>query len=155
MADMYERIDELLKKRGITGAKMSSDLNMSRSFMTELRKGRAKSVKLDTAQKIADYLQVSVRYLTTGIPDNVIECIDDENPWQVDLLDAFDTMELDNQIATVHLVQNIAKNKISPSEFVLTEGEKKLILLFRKLPADLQESYPVALEMTLKAQGLL
>lgn len=43
----------------------------------------------------------------------------------------------------------------SPSEFVLTEGEKKLILLFRKLPADLQESYPVALEMTLKAQGLL
>jgi transcriptional regulator with XRE-family HTH domain len=43
----------------------------------------------------------------------------------------------------------------SPDEFVLTEGEKKLILLFRKLPADLQESYPVALEMTLKAQGLL
>lgn len=43
----------------------------------------------------------------------------------------------------------------SPDELVLTEGEKKLILLFRKLPADLQESYPVALEMHLKALGLL
>ena len=35
------RIDALLKERGITGAKMSTDLGMSRSFMTELRKGRA------------------------------------------------------------------------------------------------------------------
>ena len=63
MADMYKRIDELLAERGITGAKMSSDLGMSRSFMTELRKGRAKSVKLETAQKIADYFDVSVHYL--------------------------------------------------------------------------------------------
>ena len=63
MADMYERIDALLKERGITGAKMSGDLGMSRSFMTELRKGRAKSIKIDTAKKIANYLGVSVEYL--------------------------------------------------------------------------------------------
>lgn len=63
MADMYKRIDELLTEKGISGAKMSNDLGMSRSFMTELRKGRAKSVKLETAQKIADYFGVSVRYL--------------------------------------------------------------------------------------------
>ena len=44
MTDMHKRIDDLLKERGISGAKMSSDLGMSRSFMTELRKGRAKSV---------------------------------------------------------------------------------------------------------------
>lgn len=63
MADMYKIIDELLNARGISGAKMSADLGMSRSFMTELRKGRAKSVKLETAQKIADYLGVSVSCL--------------------------------------------------------------------------------------------
>lgn len=63
MADMYKIIDELLTKKGISGAKMSADLGMSRSFMTELRKGRAKSVKLETAQKIADYLGVSVSTL--------------------------------------------------------------------------------------------
>ena len=63
MADMCKRIDELLTEKGITGAKMSQDLGMSRSFMTELRKGRAKSVKLETAQKIADYFGVSVHDL--------------------------------------------------------------------------------------------
>ena len=31
--------------------------------MTELRKGRAKSIKLETAQKIAEYFGVSVDYL--------------------------------------------------------------------------------------------
>lgn len=63
MADMYKIIDDLLTERGISGAKMSADLGMSRSFMTELRKGRAKSVKLETAQRIADYLGVSVSRL--------------------------------------------------------------------------------------------
>lgn len=42
---------------------MSADLGMSRSFMTELRKGRAKSIKAETAQKIADYFGVSTDYL--------------------------------------------------------------------------------------------
>ena len=63
MAEMYKKIDELLAQKGISGGKMSADLGMSRSFMTELRKGRAKSVKLETAQRIAAYLGVSVAYL--------------------------------------------------------------------------------------------
>lgn len=63
MADMYKIIDTLLTERGISGAKMSADLGMSRSFMTELRKGRAKSVKIETAQRIADYFGVSVGFL--------------------------------------------------------------------------------------------
>lgn len=66
MADMYKTIDALLREHGISGAKMSSDLGMSRSFMTELRSGRAKSIKAETAQKIADYFGVSLDYLLTG-----------------------------------------------------------------------------------------
>ena len=61
--NIAERIDALLKERGITGAKMSTDLGMSRSFMTELRKGRAKGVTADTAARIAKYLGVSTDYL--------------------------------------------------------------------------------------------
>lgn len=57
-------------------------------------------------------------------------------------------------VSTDYLIGKEEKEN-SPDEFVLTEGEKKLILLFRKLPAELQESYPVALEMHLKALGLL
>lgn len=63
MADMYKKIDELLKQRGISGAKMSQDLGMSRSFMTELRKGRAKGITMETAVKIADYFGISVAEL--------------------------------------------------------------------------------------------
>lgn len=107
MANMYERIDALLQSKGITGAKMSSDLGMSRSFMTELRKGRAKSVKIETAQKIANYLGVSVEYLTTGVPSNIYECPNNENPWEVELLDAFDQLDIDHQIAAVEHVQNM------------------------------------------------
>ena len=107
MADMYKRIDDLLAEKGITGAKMAQDLGMSRSFMTELRKGRAKSVKLETAQKIANYLGVSVAYLTTGLPANIYECPNDENPWEVELLDAFDQLDVDRQIKAVEHVQNM------------------------------------------------
>lgn len=69
MADLYKIIDELLQERGISGAKMSSDLGMSRSFMTELRKGRAKSIKTETARKIADYFGVSTDYLLGNVSD--------------------------------------------------------------------------------------
>ena len=58
-----ERIDGLLRERGISGSRMSADLGMSRSFMTELRKGRAKGVNAETAARIADYLGVSTDYL--------------------------------------------------------------------------------------------
>ncbi len=63
MSEVCKNIDKLLKERGISGVKMSDDLGMSRSFMTELRKGRAKSIKIETAQKIADYFGVTTDYL--------------------------------------------------------------------------------------------
>lgn len=63
MAEIHETIDQLLKERGISGAKMCKDLGMSRSFLTELRKGRAKGITTETAQKLADYFGVSTDYL--------------------------------------------------------------------------------------------
>ena len=63
-----ERIDGLLRERGISGSRMSTDLGMSRSFLTELRKGRARGINADTASRIADYLGVSVDYLLGKSP---------------------------------------------------------------------------------------
>lgn len=63
MADIYKNLEQLLQERGISGAKLCADLGMSRSFLTELRKGRAKGIRLETAQRIADYLSVSVSRL--------------------------------------------------------------------------------------------
>lgn len=66
MSDIYKNIDELLAKKGISGAKLCADLGMSRSFMTELRKGRIKSIRMETAQKIAEYLNIPVSRLLGG-----------------------------------------------------------------------------------------
>ncbi len=63
MEGICERIEALLKERGISGSKMSVDLGMSRSFMTELRKGRARGVNAETAARIAEYLGVTTDYL--------------------------------------------------------------------------------------------
>ena len=76
-----ERIDALLKERGISGSRMSSDLGMSRSFMTELRKGRARGVNAETAARIADYLGVSTDYLL-GKTDNEKR---EDDPLEVEL----------------------------------------------------------------------
>ena len=42
---------------------MCDDLGMSRSTLTELRKGRAKTINLEKASMIADYFGVSMDYL--------------------------------------------------------------------------------------------
>ena len=63
MEGICERIEALLRERGISGSKLSADLGMSRSFMTELRKGRPKGVNAETAARIAEYLGVTTDYL--------------------------------------------------------------------------------------------
>lgn len=45
---------------------MCNDIGISRSTMTELRKGRVTTLKLEKAKKIADYFNVPVDYLLTG-----------------------------------------------------------------------------------------
>ena len=68
MSTIYEIIDQLCAEKGISGSKMCDDLGMSRSTLTELRKGRAKTLKLEKASKIADYFGVSVDYLLGNEP---------------------------------------------------------------------------------------
>jgi len=78
MGNIYEAINSLLKEKGVSGAQMSKELGMSRSFMTELRKGRAKSIKAETAQKIAAYFGVSVSYLLGENVQNEASLINDD-----------------------------------------------------------------------------
>lgn len=63
MATLYERLAALCENRGIKGAQMCRDLEMSKSLMTDLKNGRKKGVNAETAQKIASYFNVSVGYL--------------------------------------------------------------------------------------------
>ena len=89
MVTLYERLSSLCEKKGIKGGKMCTDLGFSKSLMTDLKKGRKKSVNAETAQKIASYFDVSVGYLLgeedkkekpivqdDGLSEDMIELID-------------------------------------------------------------------------------
>lgn len=63
MCTLYDKIQHLCKENGITGARMCSDLGISKSTVTDLKSGRKKGVTALTAQKIASYFNVTVGYL--------------------------------------------------------------------------------------------
>ena len=63
MVTLYERLCLLCEEKGIKGGRMCTELGFSKSLMTDLKKGRKKSVNAETAQKIASYFGVSVGYL--------------------------------------------------------------------------------------------
>ena len=63
MSTIIETIDRLCAERGIKGSKLCDDLGISRSTLTELRKGRAKSLNIKKATLIANYFDVPLAYL--------------------------------------------------------------------------------------------
>jgi transcriptional regulator with XRE-family HTH domain len=63
MSSLYERLLSQCNEKGIKGARMCTDLGMSKSLMTDLKSGRKKGVNAETAQKIASYFNVTVGYL--------------------------------------------------------------------------------------------
>ena len=63
MSNLYKSLESLCKKRGITAYRMCKDVGIQPSIMTDLKKGRRSSVKVETDQRIADYFEVSVAEL--------------------------------------------------------------------------------------------
>ena len=63
MGNLYETINDLCKKQGITGYKLCEDTKISKGLLTDLKMGRRTGVSAVTAQKIASYFGVSVGYL--------------------------------------------------------------------------------------------
>lgn len=63
MGTLYENIMELCSERGIRGARLCSDIGISKGLLTDLKMGRRTGVSAVTAQKIASYFGVSVGYL--------------------------------------------------------------------------------------------
>ena len=77
MGNLYETIEGLCAQRSIRPGRLCSDLGLSRSLMTDLKMGRKKGLSAETAQKIADYLGVSVGYLLgQEAPRDVLEEVD-------------------------------------------------------------------------------
>lgn len=63
MLTIYERIDALCKERRTNVTAMCKELSIARSSLSELSRGRSKTLSADKMSKIAKYFGVSVDYL--------------------------------------------------------------------------------------------
>ena len=63
MSTLYNKIQELCEKRGVSGYRMCRDVGIQPSIITDLKMGRRSSMKAETAQKVAEYFYVTVGYL--------------------------------------------------------------------------------------------
>lgn len=66
MSDLYSNIHALCEKEGIKDGTLCANIGIRRSFLSELKSGRTKSLSAEVLSKIAAYFNVSVDYLLTG-----------------------------------------------------------------------------------------
>ena len=120
MSDLYNRIEILCKEKKISITTMCKESGASRASLSDLKVGRKQSLSADTLSKIAHYFSVSVDFLLTGKASyKPTQSSDEDNPWEIELLDAFDELDLGKQIEAVAHVQNLAngtETKKAPAE---------------------------------------
>lgn len=66
MSDLYSNIHALCENEGIKDGTLCANIGIRRSFLSELKAGRTKSLSAEVLSKIAAYFNVSVDYLLTG-----------------------------------------------------------------------------------------
>ena len=60
MYNLYETIKSLCDEKEIKPGKMCVEANISKGLISDLKAGRKKTIRVETAQKIADYFGVTV-----------------------------------------------------------------------------------------------
>lgn len=66
MANLYNNIEDLCKKRGVNVTTMCRDSGASRGSLSDLKSGRKQTLKYETLEKIANYFEISVESLVSG-----------------------------------------------------------------------------------------
>lgn len=79
MLQMHDIIEGLCKKNNITITELCRELKISRSSLSELKRGKSKSLSADKVVKIADYFGVSAGYITTGEESENIKAFDEHD----------------------------------------------------------------------------
>lgn len=144
-ATTSERLQEILREKQIRQADLARSTGIGRGAISNYVLGRY-APKSDVIQKLAASLNCSEAWLQGyDVPmERVTRSFgDDENPHELEVRDAFDTLGVDDQIYVKDWVNAFAKDpekmKNSPNEQMLTEGEKAMIELFRRVPEDKQQ----------------
>lgn len=71
MSELYNRIDAICKARGTNITALCKKAGVGRATLSELNAGRTRTLKLETAQKLADSLGVSLNFLQGKFDDGL------------------------------------------------------------------------------------
>ena len=146
-ATTSERLQEIMRQKDMKQADLSRATGISRGAISNYVLGRYEP-KSDIIQILANALNCSEMWLWGyDVPmEKSLNPFDDtENPYELEVRDVFDTLDLDSQIYVASWIKAFAKNpvkmKSATSELQLTDGEKMMIDIFRLIPEDQQKVF--------------
>lgn len=143
IASTSDRLQEIMLIRKMKQADLARATDISRGAISNYVLGRYEP-KSDIVQKLANALKCSEMWLwgyDVPMEKQAPFYMDEENPRVLRMLDLFDKMDMDTQIETIQFAESKTDGKAkrySPHDMKLTEGEKALIELFRRVPEDQQ-----------------
>ena len=143
VATTAERLQKILLERNMKQADLARATGISKGAISNYVLGRY-APKEDIIQKLANALNCSERWLLgydVPMKKSLNPFDDSENPYELEIRDVFDELDLDSQIYVANWIKAFAKKKSSPSELQLTEGEKMMIDIFRLIPEDQQKVF--------------
>ena len=149
IATVSERLQKILAERNIKQADLARSTGISRGAISNYVLGRYEP-KADIIGKLANALNCSATWLwgyDVPMDEAAYQASLEENPYELNMLDAFDKLDIEGQKHASKMVVNYAENGNSP-DLMLTEGEKALIKLLRRVPA---EDQPIVIEKILSA----
>ena len=137
------KIGEIIRRErirnGLSQEDLAKSIGSTKQAIYKYESGIVSNIPMDKVETIANRLGVTPAYLT-GWGDSAESFDDSENPHELKLLTAFDKLDVDDQILVAQAVEDYKKNgstlvqKEIPGEIVLTEEEKMLLNLFRRVP---------------------
>lgn len=125
MSELYNRIENLCKKKNINVTIMCKETGASRGSLTDLKSGRKKKLSTDTLSKIAEYFGVSVDYLLNGEENIMVEAhnepiyLDDETRDIIDELRTRPEMKILFSVS-----KNVTKEDIEATVEILKRLQK-------------------------------
>ena len=150
IATVSERLQIIMAERNVKQADLARSTGISRGAISNYVLGRYEP-KADIIGKLANALNCSATWLwgyDVPMDEAAYQASLEENPYEVKMRDAFDTLDLKGQIELSKIAENFAEKGKAPDQFILTEGEKALIKLLRRVPA---EDQPIVIEKILSA----
>ena len=110
MFNLYDKLTELCKAKGVSGSRMCVDLSISKSTMTDLKNGRIKSVSASNAQKMAAYFGITVDELYGAEIKNSLDVEEKPSREDLEILSILSTLPEERRKEFVRYLKYLANN---------------------------------------------